>query len=151
MTTFLKRLWATLTALPVYATALTAAVTAGSTWLAGQAPGHAQTITHVGVVVVAVIGFGAWAVTRLTPVAAELRGFPKASLSAKEQALMDTLAALEETRAQVAELEARIAAIPPLTFSSQSPPDTITTPDPAPWKPPSVVAAEQAAATEVTP
>lgn len=111
--TFLKRAWATLTTLPVYAAGLVAVVTEVAGLAAHQLPSQAAGITHAGTVAVAVVGFGSWAVTRLTPVAKDLRGFPAAPLSKKEQDLADLSAALDEAKTQIDTLTQLLKAPPP--------------------------------------
>lgn len=111
--TFLKRVWATLTTLPVYAGTLSIAVAEGAHRLAETLPNNAAVIVQVSTDVVAVIGFGSWVVTRVTPVAKNLRGFPAAPVSQKLQDAQDVAALVPDLQARVAQLEAEIKAAKP--------------------------------------
>lgn len=107
--TFLKRAWKTLTALPVYASALVAIATEGAGVIAKQLPaGQSGAVLHAGAAVAAVVAFGAYVVTRVETVAPELRGFPTASLSKKAQTLLDLQAENDGLKSRLAVLEASL-------------------------------------------
>lgn len=108
MSSFLKRVWATLASFPIYAGTLSVAVSEGARQLSQSLPGHAAVILEVGADAASVIAFGSWAVTRLTPVAKEARGFPTAPLKVKITDLQDALAANAELEQQVRALQAQL-------------------------------------------
>lgn len=110
---FLKRAWKTLTALPVYASALVAIATEGAGVIAKQLPaGQSGAVLHAGAAVAAVVAFGAYVVTRVEQVAPELRGFPTASLSKKAQVLLDLQAENDGLKNRLAVLEAAFGPAP---------------------------------------
>lgn len=128
MTSFLKRVWATIVSLPVIAAGLAASVTAVSSTIADQLPdGPAQQVTHWGIVAAAVILAGGAVVRLVTPVAKDLRGFPKASLSDKAKLLKevaDLKASLAEAEAQYQrDVHAYAPLPPPITTTASTAPD----------------------------
>lgn len=127
MTTFLKRLWATLTALPTILTGVAAVAPFASQAIANALPsGPASEVVRYGAVLAIWATAGSTIVTRVTPVAKALRGFPTASLSEKE-VLLQQVADLELQLKQAvaaAKAAAELAATPP-------PPPAV---DLAPWR-----------------
>lgn len=109
MTTFLKRAWATLTTLPVYAVAFSQAVSEGAHRLGEALPGHSAIILQVGADVVSVIAFGSFVVTRVTPVAKKDRGFAQAPVKVKLEDYRSALDAIDDLTAKYGELKSELA------------------------------------------